>query len=182
MLSSFAKDFGVWKEDRRNNKNVRFIYFLSFLFYTGFAVFFLWLMLLVMERIKSDFFYFQASSVQLTKKPAGQKGVQRPFYFSERPVSLKLYAQPLFYTQDVNLSFDSGESFQINGEKKQLKNYLQKRVNEISLTAMLVRKNLPSASRAQIWLAPNITFRQRQMVMDVLRQAGFDDFDFAVEE
>ena len=179
MFTQFTKNFGIWKEERRGNKETKYVFQTKFLFYLGFMVFLAGIVLVLIESIKKDFFYFESSQVSFSKDFDFVK--EKNFLFQERSSSLKIFMTNEKKNHDLTIYFDSGENFSMSNENTKLKNFLQKKVNSIIFNSMLLRMGEENVSRVQIWSSPNVTFEEKRVMMNLLRDFGYDDFDFAVE-
>jgi hypothetical protein len=175
MFTSATKNFGVWKEERRNNKISYSLSSMQFVVALSIVSFVVFITLILVAKIRQEFFLVEASPATFFQSHI----IDKTFLINERNAALSIFIKK--DNNNIHIYFDNGQSFILPFEVKEFSDYLEKRKNNIIFTSMLLRLNGEFNSRVKVWTAKNIKFNDIRFVINIFSKYGFDSFDFGVE-
>lgn len=171
-----TKNFGVWKEDRKSNMISYYLASIQFVVALSVMAFIVFLTLIVVVKIRQEFFLIESAPVYLFK----DKTVDPSFFIPERPAAMSIFIKKDAHNR-INIFFENGPSFDLTTDSKKFLSYLEKRKENIIYMAMLMRINAEQNSRIKIWTQRSVTLQDVKFIMKIFSQFGFDSFDIGVE-
>ena len=176
MFTEATKNFGVWKEHKKNTK-ISFVLLNSqFLFALSFAAFVVFLAFIIIVKVRQEFFLVESAPVYLFKN----KEINSNFLLQERPSAISIFIKKAS-KNNLQIYFDKGESFLIPKETEEFLDYLLKRKKDLIYIAMIMRMNSDKNSRVKILTERTVTFEEVQLITKIFSQYGFDSFDVGIE-
>lgn len=175
MFTQGTKSFGVWRAghpslDRHSGRPTQAI-----LLAYGFCAFLTWFIFILTLKIRGDFFLIESMNLPLHSVSDGELQPSRP-----RPVGLSVAVRDIGVANTFRVIFDTGESFVFPQDKNLVNNFLERRADQMELSAMLRKSASPRLSTAVLWVDRLVPLQQVQPLAKTLVQVGFDNLSYAV--
>jgi hypothetical protein len=175
MFTQGTKHFGTWRVghpslNRHTGRPTQAI-----LLAYGFCAFLTWLIFILTLKIRGEFFLIEGLNLPLHDSP-----VQFTKPLPVRPVGLSLAVRAVRESGKARVVFDTGESFLLPDEKPLVVVFLEKRAEQMELSAMLRKKISPGMSSAVLWVDKNVPLESVQPLAKSLVNVGFDTLNYAV--
>lgn len=140
--------------------------------------FVVWLIFLISVKVRQEFFAIETSSIELFDAENVKANALSP----ERSAALSAVILKNSEEQrSLKVIFSTGQGFDLPKQAESFEKFIEKKKNNILLTALLVRVKDPSVSRVKLWKEDQVSFQDMRLVMNIFSKFGFDDFDLAVE-
>ena len=174
MFTKATKNFGCWKEDRKENIFFGQIRLNFLLFSLSMCAFVFLILFVIVVKYKQEFYFTQIPLVEYSQYIPKHK--KSAFLFEERSSSIEVLVS-INSKNEFKFFFDDGK---IVSSEKEVREYLAKKRNRILITSMFSRILTQDVARVKIWTTKDVSFEKKRRIMKIFSEFGFDDFDFAL--
>ena len=175
MFTEGTKQFGIWRAGHPSLNRYAGRPTQAILLAYGFCAFLTWLIFILTVKIRGDFFLIESMNIPLHSVVMNSVEPVAPFNSA-----LSLAVREAGEAGKSRLVFDTGESFLIPDEQESVKKFIEARVDQIELTALLKKELSPHLGRAVLWVDRRVPLESVRPLTRSLVNAGFDRLSFAV--
>ncbi|MEN9530096.1 MAG: hypothetical protein RI932_1969 [Pseudomonadota bacterium] len=176
MFTEGSKQFGVWRGGHPSlNRHVGRPTQALLLAY-GLCAFLTWMIFILTLKIRGEFFLIESMNLPL-HTVSGESAKPMPM----RSVGLSIAIRSTAVPGNSRVIFDTGESFLLPEEKSVVREFLDRRVESMELSAMLRKKIIPGLGTVVLWVDKGVTLESVQPLAKDLISVGFDTLNYAVD-
>lgn len=175
MFTQGTRQFGTWRSghpslNRHTGRPTQAI-----LLAYGLCAFLTWFIFIITLKVRGDFFLIESLSLPLHSISTVGSASQVP-----SPNSTSIAIRHDEATAQMRIIVDTGETFLFPSQQKAFEKYLEKRAEQIELSALLSKRMIPGRSTAVFWVDDKLALSSVSAIANVAVRIGFDTIQYAV--